>query len=145
MRAPADVSRIFLALILAQAAHSIEEYTFHLYDVLAPARIVARAVSSILSGDLAAGFAVANVFFVVAGLWCYFAWVRSDHRWARGVAWFWVIVETSNGLGHLLFAARAGGYFPGVATAPVLLVLAGWLGVRLAATPRAPGRFDRAA
>jgi hypothetical protein len=30
----------FLALILAQAAHSVEQYAFRLYDVLAPARYV---------------------------------------------------------------------------------------------------------
>jgi hypothetical protein len=30
--------QLFLWLIVAQAAHSVEEYQFRLYDVLAPAR-----------------------------------------------------------------------------------------------------------
>ena len=47
----------FLALIIAQAAHSIEEYAFRLFDVLAPARFI----SGLLSDDLARGFAIANV------------------------------------------------------------------------------------
>jgi hypothetical protein len=34
--------RLFLTLILAQAAHSIEEYLFRLYDVMAPATSPAR-------------------------------------------------------------------------------------------------------
>jgi hypothetical protein len=46
----------FLALILAQAAHSIEEYLFRLFDVFAPARFVSRLVSN----DLAVGFALVN-------------------------------------------------------------------------------------
>ena len=44
----------FLALILTQAAHSVEEYVFRLYDVFAPARFV----SGLVSDNHAAGFAV---------------------------------------------------------------------------------------
>ena len=40
-------------LILAQAAHSTEEYVFRLFDVFAPARFV----SSLVSDNLAVGFA----------------------------------------------------------------------------------------
>jgi hypothetical protein len=38
--------------------------------------------------------------------------------------WIWVVVELINGIGHPLWAFQIGGYAPGVATAPVLLVLA---------------------
>ena len=41
----------FLALVMAQAAHSIEEYAFALYDVLP----VARFASSLVSTDPATG------------------------------------------------------------------------------------------
>ena len=37
---------MFLALILAQAGHSIEEYFTQLYDVLAPARFISGLFSS---------------------------------------------------------------------------------------------------
>jgi len=35
----------FLALILVQAAHSLEEYVFRLYEVFAPARFISNLVS----------------------------------------------------------------------------------------------------
>jgi hypothetical protein len=35
-----------------------------------------------------------------------------------------VAIETINGIGHPLWSLRQGGYTPGVATAPVLLILA---------------------
>jgi hypothetical protein len=37
--------RAFLVLILAQAAHSTEEYVFRLFDVFAPARFVSSLPS----------------------------------------------------------------------------------------------------
>jgi len=54
----------FLALVVAQAAHSIEEYIFRLFDVFAPARFV----SSLVSTNLGVGFAVANAALVLFGL-----------------------------------------------------------------------------
>jgi len=47
----------FLALIVAQAAHSIEEYVFRLFEVLAPARFIsglqarAKQIRARLSGQ----------------------------------------------------------------------------------------------
>lgn len=107
--------RLFLALLLTQAAHSIEESVFRLYDALAPARII----SGLVSNNLAAGFAAVNAALILFGFW------------------FWTILEASNGTGHLLFAAGRGGYFPGAATAPLLLGCAGWLGVTLGRAQRA--------
>ena len=46
--------KLFLALILTQAAHSVGEYVFRLYDVLLPARVI----SGLISDDLALGLAV---------------------------------------------------------------------------------------
>jgi hypothetical protein len=48
--------------------------------------------------------------------------------------WVWAVIETINGLGHPLWSLRQGGYTPGVATAPALLVLALYLAVQLRAT-----------
>ena len=111
--------QLFLWLIVAQAAHSIEEYLFRLYDVLAPA----RWVSGLFTDNLAMGFAFANASIVLVGLWCYLARVRTSHPSGRKWAWFWAALEGANGVGHLAFAAGAGGYFPGAATAPALLAL----------------------
>jgi hypothetical protein len=112
----------FLFLILTQGAHSVEEYTTRLYEVFAPARLV----SSLISNDLSFGFLVGNVALVAFGLWCWAVPIRSGWSSARGLAWFWIILEFGNGLSHVTFALARGGYFPGVATAPLLLGAA-WL------------------
>jgi hypothetical protein len=114
---------IFLALILAQAAHSVEEYAFRLYDVLAPARYV----SGLFGVDRQIGFVIVNSALVLFGLWCWHARVRRGRRSARALGWFWALLEIANGCAHLALALMAGGYFPGLATAPLLLALGGWL------------------
>src|SRR5215469_11132988 len=96
---------VFLLLVLAQAAHSVEEYLTKLYAVFAPARFV----SSLISNDLAFGFAIANTLLVAFGLWCWAIPVRSGWRSARGLAWFWIILELGNGLSHSFFALLRGG------------------------------------
>ena len=110
----------FGLLILAQAAHSIEEYIGRLWESFPPARLVAGLVSD----DLRLGFLVANVALVTFGLWCYLWPVSRGWRSARAIALGWGVVELVNGIGHPLWAVRQGGYAPGVATAPALLVLA---------------------
>lgn len=113
----------FLALIVTQAAHSIEEYIFRLYDVFAPARFF----SSLVSDNLTIGFAVVNFGFVLFGVWCYFARVRPGHASAIGLIWLWIVIEMINGIGHPAIALARGMYFPGVITAPVLLLIAIYL------------------
>ena len=119
---------VFLLLILAQGAHSIEEVATRMYDVWAPARFV----SSLISNDLAFGFLIFNAALVTLGLWCWAVPVRSGWHSARGFAWFWTILELGNGIGHSAIALARGSYFPGVLTAPLLLLLAGWLAIILA-------------
>jgi hypothetical protein len=128
-----SVRNIFLLLVLAQALHSIEEYVFRLYDVLAPA----RAVSGMFGVDPQRGFAVVNSALVLFGLWCWWARVRPGRPSARAFAWFWALIETANGFAHLALAAMAGGYFPGLTTTPLLLGLGGWLVLRLTSSSRA--------
>jgi hypothetical protein len=117
----------FLGLILTQAAHSIEEILFRLYDVFAPARFVASAISS----DPARGFVIGNVVLVLFGLWCYVARVRTSHRTAGSWMLLWIVIECANGIVHIAMSVRRQGYFLGVATAPLLLLLAIYLAVRM--------------
>lgn len=125
----------FLALVVAQAGHSIEEYSTRLYDLLAPARYV----SGLVSADRRVGFVILNVSLVAFGLWCYFGPVRRGAPSAVGLAWFWVVLEGLNFLAHTVWAARAGSYRPGIVTAPLLLVVApalAWELKRAASTAR---------
>jgi len=114
---------VFLCLILAQGAHSVEEYLTRLYLVFTPARFV----SSLVSHDLSVGFLFVNAALVTFGVWCWAVPVRSRSPVARGLVWFWTPLELGNGMGHLFLALSQGGYFLGVATAPLLLLFAGWL------------------
>ena len=66
----------FGLLILAQAAHSVEEYFYRLFDVFAPARFV----SGLFSSNTALGFALANIGIVLFGACCYLARVRPSHQ-----------------------------------------------------------------
>ncbi len=117
----------FGALVLAQAAHSVEEYVGRLWESFPPARFV----TGLISQDLERGFIVVNVSLVAFGLWC-FLWPVC-RRWPSAVlfSWAWMAVEVVNGIGHPLWTLRQGGYTPGVATAPVLLVLAVYLALQL--------------
>jgi hypothetical protein len=123
----ATARRLFLLLICSQALHSIEESAFALWEVLAPARFL----SGLVSDDLAVGFAVVNAILVALGAWSYFWPVRRNLAYAIPVAWFWIILEAGNGVGHLSFALAARGYFPGVYTAPLLLVFSVLLATRM--------------
>jgi len=113
----------FLALIVTQAAHSVEEYASRLFDVFAPARFASGLVGS--SPGLV--FAILNIAVVAFGAWCYFARVRPGHASAANWMWPWAVVEFVNGGVHTVMALARGSYFPGSATAPILLVLAMFL------------------
>jgi hypothetical protein len=110
----------FGALVLAQAAHSVEEYIGRLWEVFPPARFLTGLVSQ----DREQGFVIINVAVVAFGVWC-LAWpIRRAWSSARALAWGFVTLELINGAGHLYWSLITGGYTPGVATAPVLLFLA---------------------
>ncbi len=128
----------FLALVVTQAAHSLEEYTGRLYDVFPPARYL----SGLISQNLELGFAIVNVSIVVFGFWCFLWPVRRQWPSAVGLAWLWVAVELVNGVGHPLWSLSERGYTPGVATAPVLLILAVYLARQLRAPAQSPSAVD---
>jgi hypothetical protein len=98
----------FLALILAQAAHSTEEYLGRLYEVFAPARYV----SGLISPDLGRGFLIFNTALVLFGLWCFFWPVRRGWPAAVPMAWLWIAIELVNGIGHPLWSLRQLRYTP---------------------------------
>lgn len=124
--------------MLAQAAHSIEEYAFRLFDVFGPARFV----SGLVSEDLAIGFAVVNVSFVLFGIGCYIASVRRRHESARAIAWGWTVVELAHGVGHTMLAVARGGDFPGLATAPFLIGFSVYLAIGLVRNDK-EGHYSR--
>ncbi len=122
----------FAALVIAQAAHSLEEYVGRLWESFPPARFL----TGLLSQDRELGFIIINVSLVAIGAWCFWWPVRRAWPSAALVIWLWVGLQGVNSVGHLFWALRQRGYTAGVATAPVLLVLA----LTLAWQLRAPRR-----
>ena len=123
----------FGALVFAQSAHSLEEYLGRLWESFPPAAFVTGLISS----DRELGFLVINGAIVAFGIWCLLGPVRKNWPSARPLVWCWVGIETINGVGHIAWSFRQGGYTPGVITAPVLLVLVLYLAFQLrhASTP----------
>jgi hypothetical protein len=121
------VQLTFGALLLTQAAHSIEESFGRLWESFPPARLLPALVSS----NAERGFIGLNVLLVAFGLWCFLWPVRRQWRIALPLLWFWVVVEVINGVVHPLWSLHERAYTPGVATAPVLLLLALYLGYQV--------------
>ena len=122
----------FLALVVAQVAHSTEEYLGRLYEVFAPARFV----SGLISQDLERGFLIFNGLLVLFGFWCILWPVRRGWPSAVPLAWLWVAIELLNGIGHPLWSLRQQRYTPGVVTAGILLIIALYLARQLRAEQR---------
>lgn len=120
----------FGLLVIAQAAHSIEEYVGHLWESFPPAEYLTRLISS----DLQVGFIVINGSLVAFGIWCFLWPVRLRWQSAAGLAWFWIGIELINGIGHPLWSLSQIRYTPGLATAPLLLVIALYLAIQLSSS-----------
>jgi hypothetical protein len=120
----------FGALVLTQAGYSVEEYMGRLWETFPPARFLTQLVSQ----DQERAFLLLNVALVAFGLWCFVWPIRRDWPTAASITWIWVTIEVINGIGHPLWSLRVGGYTPGVATAPALLVIALYLGQQLRTT-----------
>ena len=120
-------AQTFGLLVVVQAAHSAEECWNRLWESFPPARFVAGLVST----DLARGFLLGNIVLVAFAAWCFFWPVRRQWTIAVPLLWFWVAIETINGVVHPLWSLREGGYTPGVATAPLLFFLAIYLAIQL--------------
>ena len=110
----------FGALVLAQAAHSIEEYVGRLWESFPPARFL----TGLFATDRQQGFLVINILLVAFGIWCFLWPCRRGWPSAVTFGWVWVAVEVLNGIVHPSWSLLQGTYTPGVATAPVLLILA---------------------
>src|SRR4030095_10556498 len=110
-----------------QGLHSVEEYDTQLWTVLAPARFL----SSLVSDDLKIGFLILNAGILLAATFCWIITTGKNKISNQALIWFWVFIEGLNGIGHLLLALNAGAYFPGLITAPLLLVLSIYVGRQL--------------
>ena len=84
-----------------------------------------------IASDPAVGFIIINTALVLFGFWTYFWPVSRNWTTARRFLWFWIVLEVGNSVAHLAFALDAGGYFPGIYTAPMLFAFSCYLALKL--------------
>ena len=118
------VGTLYWLLAFGQAAHSIEEMRTGLYNFFwTMTGVLHNAFPSFpqFRWD-AATFAVINMGIItfVLGL---VPVVRQGRGWALRLAAAVAVIETLNGIAHLSAAFYFGSYVPGVASAPLLLIL----------------------
>lgn len=121
----AGARRLFLAIVMLQGVHAVEEYIWRIWNDHA----LTRAFSLLFADDPARGFILFNIPIVALGLWAWAARVRPGARagrWttARGWAIFWIVLELINGIGHSAMSLEAGRYVAGQVTALLLFALA---------------------
>jgi hypothetical protein len=103
--------RITAIAIVAQAGHFAEELTTGLHERL-PATFGLAPLSLPV-------FVLFNVGWL--GIWVLSAWGLARRRRAGLFPlWFLGIAGVINGVAHPLLALRVGGYFPGLATSPLM-------------------------
>jgi hypothetical protein len=120
---PSRLLPFYSVAVLIQCAHLVEEYRAEFYKAF-PALLgsVAWSASQFLAFNL-----VWLAIFVVAGIGLAREW-----RPAYLIALFLALGGgVGNGLGHILLAVRAGGYFPGLYTAPLALLAGALLAFQL--------------
>lgn len=117
------VSLIYLALVLTQGLHSIEEYFGKLWEVLP----IANWLTGLVSEDHHYGFLVANIGLFVFGISTWYFIIRKANPMASFIIWFMILLELTNGIGHTVWAIYSGHYTPGLITAPFLFIIAFYL------------------
>ena len=108
----------FILLITSQCAHSIEEVHYKLWEVFAPARFV----GSLFNSDISLGFTIANILLICIGLLCTIYLLVAKGAWSRFIIFSWASIELINFAVHTFMSVSLGAYFPGVYTAPLLLL-----------------------
>src|SRR5687767_10505018 len=90
---------------------------------------------SIVSTDHEKGFILINMGLFIVGMLIWLGVVRNN-SFAIIPVWVLTILEFINGTGHSLWAIIERDYVPGVATAPILFILAIYLIRQLTKTNR---------
>jgi len=113
----------FLALIILQAIHSVEEFIFRFYERFPPMRFIYQDALYLARP----AFVIANAFLILFGLFCFYYWLQPARKGGRTVVWVWIIIESFNVIAHFTWAVLIRAYNPGLVTAilfvPVLIYL----------------------
>lgn len=113
-------TRLYLALGLAQAAHSIEEMRAHLYEFF---DVIAERWPAFPLRNFSADTFAINNMLIIAGMLALVPFVQAQRSWALGLAGVVAAIEVLNGFGHPAISLALGRYMPGTYTTPLLFVL----------------------
>ena len=113
------LTRLYLALALAQAAHSIEEMRAHLYDFF---DVIASRWPGFPMRNVSADTFATNNMLIIATLLALAPFVQAQRSWALACAGVVAVIEVLNGLGHPAISLALGRYMPGTYTSPFLFV-----------------------
>jgi hypothetical protein len=113
----------FLCLIVLQALHSIEEFTFKFYEQFPPMVFLYRNASTLARP----GFILFNSILVLIGVVSLIYWVWPSRRGARTVVWIWIGIEAFNVIAHCIWAGMIRGYNPGLVTGLAFVPLLAYL------------------
>ena len=115
-----NTANYYLLLVLVQAAHSIEEYFGHLWDVFPPA----KWLTGLIASNRHDAFLAINFGLFIFGMFSWYFIVRKRQKFALVIVWFMVLLEISNGIMHIGWSIKQSNYAPGLITAPFLLIVA---------------------
>lgn len=115
---------LYLALVIIQAAHSLEEYLTSLYDWFPVVTGYIHDVTGFfpIIRMNKQTFAVLNIALITFLLYTS-PFVFQKKRWALKIAKITAVVETLNGITHISAALYIGGYYPGSLSAIGLLIV----------------------
>ena len=114
-----QIKTAFLAMIVLQTIHSIEEFIFKIYAVSPQMKLVFQ-----YAPDLAKpAFVASNLLLNLFGFICFFYWVRPAKPAARRVVWLGLGVQFVTVAGHFIWTIKVSGYHPGLATVPLFIPL----------------------
>ena len=106
---------LYPGLVFAEFLHGFEDYVNGFYEIFP---LYSIAPEFFVTATLALLLLLAALIPSVA----------HGRRWAVRLAKYWAILEILNGAGHLMLAVITWGYYPGMWTAPLLLVFGSALG-----------------
>ena len=118
-----SATRVAALAVAAQSVHFTEEIATGFHE-----RFPAAFGLDPLSFSLFVAFNLAWLAIWMASVWA----MARRHSIALFPLWFLGVAGVVNGIAHPLLALAAGGYFPGLATSPVVGVACGFLLFRLA-------------
>ncbi len=109
---------LYPALVVAQVLHAFEDYVADYHERFP---LFSLAPEFFVSLNLA-------LFLLLTAM---IPSVAHGRVWALKLAKFWAIVQILSGAGHLMIALVEWGYYPGMWTAPLLLIFGAVLGQSL--------------